>query len=106
VKRREQVIRLARRLDIGLSRGYQTRAVGVLGQHFGVGIAGSDRAEVEAGNRPLPVRSRALVPGQPRGLKRQVAAFGQAGRAPGRVEVIRGRRVGVAGQFVHMGPGG
>jgi alkanesulfonate monooxygenase SsuD/methylene tetrahydromethanopterin reductase-like flavin-dependent oxidoreductase (luciferase family) len=39
------------RLDIGLSRGYQTRAVGVLGQHFGVGIAGSDRAEVEARNR-------------------------------------------------------
>src|ERR1700689_1106324 len=39
------------RLDIGLSRGYQTRAVGVLGQHFGVGIAGSDRAEVETRNR-------------------------------------------------------
>ena len=39
------------RLDIGLSRGYQTRAVGVLGQHFGVGIAGSERAEVEARNR-------------------------------------------------------
>jgi alkanesulfonate monooxygenase SsuD/methylene tetrahydromethanopterin reductase-like flavin-dependent oxidoreductase (luciferase family) len=41
------------RLDIGLSRGYQTRAVGVLGQHFGVGIAGSDRAEVETRNRQV-----------------------------------------------------
>jgi alkanesulfonate monooxygenase SsuD/methylene tetrahydromethanopterin reductase-like flavin-dependent oxidoreductase (luciferase family) len=39
------------RLDIGLSRGYQTRSVGVLGQHYGVGIAGSDRAEIEARNR-------------------------------------------------------
>lgn len=41
------------RLDVGLSRGYQTRAVGVLGQHYGVGVAGSERAEVEARNRQV-----------------------------------------------------
>ncbi|WP_214106584.1 LLM class flavin-dependent oxidoreductase [Acrocarpospora catenulata] len=39
------------RLDIGLSRGYQTRSVGVLGQHYGANVAGSGRAEVEAHNR-------------------------------------------------------
>lgn len=39
------------RLDVGLARGYQTRSVGVLGQHYGVGVAGSDRAETEARNR-------------------------------------------------------
>ena len=86
----------------------------LFGEHVIPAMAGREPATAEVAPapgpngpaEPLPVRSRALVPGQPRGLKRQVAAFGQAGRAPGRVEVIRGRRVGVAGQFVHMGPGG
>ncbi|GAA1011511.1 hypothetical protein Aple_011950 [Acrocarpospora pleiomorpha] len=39
------------RLDIGLSRGYQNRSVGVLGQHYGANVAGSGKAEVEARNR-------------------------------------------------------
>jgi alkanesulfonate monooxygenase SsuD/methylene tetrahydromethanopterin reductase-like flavin-dependent oxidoreductase (luciferase family) len=33
------------RLDIGLSRGYQSRAVGVLGQHIGVSEAGPEAAD-------------------------------------------------------------
>ena len=41
---------------------------------------------------PLPNAPAESLPGQPRGLKRQVAAFGQAGRVPGRVEVVGGRR--------------
>lgn len=41
------------RLDIGLSRGYQSRSVGVMGQHVKVNAAGSGRAEVEAANRAI-----------------------------------------------------
>ena len=36
------------RLDIGLSRGYQPRSVGVMGQHYHANAAGTGRAEVEA----------------------------------------------------------
>lgn len=39
------------RLDVGLARGYQSRSVGVLGQHYGAAEAGNPRAEVEAHNR-------------------------------------------------------
>ncbi|MCW2939293.1 MAG: Luciferase-like, subgroup, partial [Actinomycetia bacterium] len=39
------------RLDIGLSRGYQPRSVGVLAQHYGADAAGTGREEVEARNR-------------------------------------------------------
>lgn len=39
------------RLDIGLSRGYQPRSVGVLAQHHGADAAGTGRQEVEARNR-------------------------------------------------------
>src|SRR3984885_11009943 len=41
------------RLDVGLSRGYQPRSSGVLGQHYNVINAGSDRAEAEARNRQV-----------------------------------------------------
>jgi len=41
------------RLDIGLSRGYQSRSVGTLAQHYGVGAAGTDRAAAEARNRQV-----------------------------------------------------
>ncbi len=41
------------RLDIGLSRGYQPRSVGVMGQHYHANAAGSGRAEVEAINRKI-----------------------------------------------------
>jgi len=41
------------RLDVGLARGYQSRSSGVLGQHYGVSNAGSDRAGVEARNRQV-----------------------------------------------------
>jgi alkanesulfonate monooxygenase SsuD/methylene tetrahydromethanopterin reductase-like flavin-dependent oxidoreductase (luciferase family) len=41
------------RLDVGLARGYQTRSSGVLGQHYGVTNAGSERAEIEARNRQV-----------------------------------------------------
>jgi alkanesulfonate monooxygenase SsuD/methylene tetrahydromethanopterin reductase-like flavin-dependent oxidoreductase (luciferase family) len=34
------------RLDVGLSRGYQSRSVGVLGQHVGVSSAGAEAADV------------------------------------------------------------
>lgn len=39
------------RLDIGLSRGYQARAVGVLGQHVGVTSAGPDAVPADVRNR-------------------------------------------------------
>lgn len=39
------------RLDIGLSRGYQPRSVGIMGQHYHVNAAGTGRADVEAVNR-------------------------------------------------------
>ena len=45
-------------------------------------------------------------PGQTRGLEGQVAALGQAGRAPCRLEVVGRRRAGVAGQFAQVRPGG
>src|SRR5512147_875252 len=41
------------RLDVGLSRGYQPRSVGVMGQHVHANAAGSGRAEVEATNRKI-----------------------------------------------------
>ena len=41
------------RLDIGLSRGYQPRSVGVMGQHYHANAAGTGRAEVEAVNRKI-----------------------------------------------------
>lgn len=41
------------RLDIGLSRGYQTRSVGTLAQHYHVGAAGTGRDAVEARNREV-----------------------------------------------------
>ena len=41
------------RLDIGLSRGYQPRSVGVMGQHYHANAAGTGRAEVEAINRKI-----------------------------------------------------
>jgi alkanesulfonate monooxygenase SsuD/methylene tetrahydromethanopterin reductase-like flavin-dependent oxidoreductase (luciferase family) len=41
------------RLDVGLSRGYQSRSVGVLGQHFHANAAGSGHAETEARNRKV-----------------------------------------------------
>ena len=41
------------RLDIGLSRGYQPRSVGVMGQHYRANAAGTGRAEVEAINRKI-----------------------------------------------------
>jgi len=41
------------RLDVGLSRGYQSRSVGVLGQHYQANAAGTGRAEVEARNRKV-----------------------------------------------------
>jgi alkanesulfonate monooxygenase SsuD/methylene tetrahydromethanopterin reductase-like flavin-dependent oxidoreductase (luciferase family) len=39
------------RLDIGLSRGYQSRSVGVIGQHVNVSVAGSGDDTVETRNR-------------------------------------------------------
>jgi alkanesulfonate monooxygenase SsuD/methylene tetrahydromethanopterin reductase-like flavin-dependent oxidoreductase (luciferase family) len=39
------------RLDIGLSRGYQTRSVGVLGQHLGVTAAGASTLPTDVRNR-------------------------------------------------------
>lgn len=39
------------RLDIGLSRGYQPRSVGVLGQHVHANAAGTGKDEIEAVNR-------------------------------------------------------
>lgn len=39
------------RLDVGLSRGYQSRSVGVLGQHVNVSVAGSGDEPVEIRNR-------------------------------------------------------
>ena len=41
------------RLDIGLSRGYQPRSVGVMGQHYHANAAGTGRAEVEAVSRKI-----------------------------------------------------
>jgi hypothetical protein len=41
------------RLDIGLSRGYQTRSVGTLAQHYHVGAAGTGRDAAEARNREV-----------------------------------------------------
>ena len=41
------------RLDVGLSRGYQPRSVGVMGQHYRANAAGTGRAEVEAVNRKI-----------------------------------------------------
>ncbi len=41
------------RLDVGLSRGYQPRSVGVMGQHVHANAAGTGRAEVEATNRKV-----------------------------------------------------
>jgi alkanesulfonate monooxygenase SsuD/methylene tetrahydromethanopterin reductase-like flavin-dependent oxidoreductase (luciferase family) len=41
------------RLDIGLSRGYQPRSVGVMGQHYHANAAGSGRPEVESVNRRI-----------------------------------------------------
>ena len=41
------------RLDVGLSRGYQPRSVGVMGQHFRANAAGTGSAEVEATNRRI-----------------------------------------------------
>jgi alkanesulfonate monooxygenase SsuD/methylene tetrahydromethanopterin reductase-like flavin-dependent oxidoreductase (luciferase family) len=41
------------RLDVGLSRGYQPRSVGVMGQHYHAGAAGTGRAETEATNRKI-----------------------------------------------------
>jgi alkanesulfonate monooxygenase SsuD/methylene tetrahydromethanopterin reductase-like flavin-dependent oxidoreductase (luciferase family) len=41
------------RLDVGLARGYQPRSSGVLGQHYNVINAGSDRAAAEARNRQV-----------------------------------------------------
>ena len=41
------------RLDIGLSRGYQPRSVGVMGQHYRANAAGTGRPEVEAVNRRI-----------------------------------------------------
>jgi alkanesulfonate monooxygenase SsuD/methylene tetrahydromethanopterin reductase-like flavin-dependent oxidoreductase (luciferase family) len=41
------------RLDVGLARGYQPRSSGVLGQHYNVSNAGSERAETEARNRQV-----------------------------------------------------
>ena len=41
------------RLDIGLSRGYQPRSVGVMGQHYHANAAGTGRPEVEAINRRI-----------------------------------------------------
>ncbi|HEY7609249.1 MAG TPA: LLM class flavin-dependent oxidoreductase [Alphaproteobacteria bacterium] len=41
------------RLDIGLSRGYQPRSVGVMGQHYRANAAGTGRADVEATNRKI-----------------------------------------------------
>jgi hypothetical protein len=70
-----------------------------------VQTSGRRQARAPSGFSHL-LRTLAGLPGQPRGLKRQVAAFRQAGRVPGGVEVTGGRRVGVAGQFVHMRAGG
>jgi alkanesulfonate monooxygenase SsuD/methylene tetrahydromethanopterin reductase-like flavin-dependent oxidoreductase (luciferase family) len=41
------------RLDIGLSRGYQPRSVGVMGQHNHANAAGTGRADVEVVNRKI-----------------------------------------------------
>ncbi len=41
------------RLDVGLSRGYQTRSVGVMGQHYQTNAAGTGRAQAEAQNRKV-----------------------------------------------------
>ena len=41
------------RLDVGLSRGYQPRSVGVMGQHYHANAAGTGSAEVEATNRKI-----------------------------------------------------
>lgn len=41
------------RLDIGLSRGYQPRSVGVMGQHYRANAAGTGKAETEATNRRI-----------------------------------------------------
>lgn len=41
------------RLDIGLSRGYQPRSVGVMGQHYRVNAAGAGSEDDEALNRRL-----------------------------------------------------
>lgn len=41
------------RLDVGLSRGYQPRSVGVMGQHYHANASGTGRAEVEATNRKI-----------------------------------------------------
>lgn len=41
------------RLDVGLSRGYQPRSVGVMGQHYNANAAGTGQEEVEATNRRI-----------------------------------------------------
>ena len=41
------------RLDVGLSRGYQSRSVGVLGQHYGVSSTASDATPTDVRNRQV-----------------------------------------------------
>lgn len=41
------------RLDVGLSRGYQPRSVGVMGQHYKANAAGTGSETVEATNRRI-----------------------------------------------------
>lgn len=41
------------RLDVGLSRGYQPRSVGVMGQHYHANASGTGQTEVEATNRRI-----------------------------------------------------